>query len=81
MDSRIIKKMEKNKITRITKIVVLFFVLFSMLSNAQTGLPEVPVDEPVAPIDDCIWVLVLIGLCYGSLTIKTLVYQENPSNK
>ena len=61
-----------------TKITVFVFVLFTTLINAQTDLPDAPVDEPpAAPIDDYVWVLALIGLAYVYLRIRAFAKQSN----
>ena len=68
-----------NKISTIinkTLVWVVVMLLSITTVNAQTDLPEAPVDEPAAPIDGYIWVLALIGLVYVFFRLRAMV--ENP---
>ncbi len=81
MDCRIIKKTEKMKkyITTVSfaKITVFIFMMFTTFVNAQTDLPEAPVDEPAAPIDGYVWVLAALGLVFVFLRFRALMKQSN----
>lgn len=81
MDCRIIKKTEKMKkyITTVSfaKIAVFVFMLFTTLINAQTDLPDEPVDTPAAPIDDYVWVMAAIGFVYVFIRLRTLARLGN----
>lgn len=63
----------------------LVWVVVMMLSitsiNAQTDLPDAPVDEPAAPIDNYFWVMVVIGLCYVYYKLSAFVKQTNTEVK
>lgn len=68
-----------NKISTIinkTLVWVVVMLLSITTVNAQTDLPEAPVDEPAAPIDGYVWVLALIGLVYVFFRLRAMV--ENP---
>jgi hypothetical protein len=68
-----------NKISTIVNKTLVWVVvmLLSITSvNAQTDLPDAPVDEPAAPIDGYVWVLALIGLVYVFFRLRAMV--ENP---
>jgi hypothetical protein len=59
-----------------TKITVLIFMLFATVVNAQTDLPEAPVDEPAAaPIDGYVFVLATLGLVYVFSTMRAFSRQ------
>ncbi|NDP27084.1 MAG: hypothetical protein GZ087_06630 [Flavobacterium sp.] len=86
MDYQIIKKIEKMKkyISTIsfTKITLLVFMLITTLVNAQTDLPEAPVDEPaVAPIDTYVFVLAALGLVFVFLKVRASMNQEKSQVK
>ena len=57
------------------KITVLVFMLFSTLVNAQEDLPDAPDDTSVAPIDDYVWVLALVGLFFVFHKLRTFSKQ------
>lgn len=69
-----------NKISTIinkTLVWVVVMLLSITTVNAQTDLPDAPVDEPAAPIDGYVWVLALIGLVYVFFRLKALVENSN----
>lgn len=84
----------KKYITTISleKIIVLVFLLFSSIVQAAEGvtlaplieIPDEPVDEPevvVTPIDNYIWVLLLVGLIYVFFTFRALAQRRRLSAK
>lgn len=84
MDSRIIKKEKKMKnrykiSTIINKIIVWVIVMTLSITgiNAQTDLPDAPVDQPAAPIDGSMWALALLGLLYAYVRLKTIAEQAS----
>jgi len=86
MDCQLIKKTVKMKkyISTIsfTKITLLVFMLFSTLVNAQTDLPEAPLDEPAAaPIDGYVLVLAAVGFVFVFFRLRALMSQENSQVK
>lgn len=52
--------------------ILLFLLTSPLLAQRGPGRNGAdPEDLPAAPIDDYIWVLVLVALVFGILTIKT----------
>ena len=72
-----------NKIsTIINKTLVWVVMLLSITTvNAQTDLPDAPVDEPAAPIDGYVWVLAMLGLVYVFLRVSAFTKQGNTESK
>lgn len=57
------------------KIAVLFFMLFTILVNAQEELPDAPDDTIAAPIDDYVWVLAFVGLVFVFFKLRIFIKQ------
>jgi hypothetical protein len=55
-----------------TKLTLFAFLLFSTLINAQTDLPDAPVDAPPAPIDDYVWIMALVGLIFVFMKFRAV---------
>jgi hypothetical protein len=73
-----------NKISTIinkTLVWVVVMILSITTVNAQTDLPDAPVDEPAAPIDGYVWVLAMLGLVYVFLRVSTFTKQGNTESK
>lgn len=73
-----------NKISTIINKTLVWVVvmLFSITTvNAQTDLPDAPVDEPAAPIDGYVWVLAMLGLVYVLLKVRAFTKQGNTVSK
>ena len=73
-----------NKISTIINKTLVWVVvmLFSITTvNAQTDLPDAPVDEPAAPIDGYVWVLAMLGLVYVFLRVSAFTKQGNTESK
>ena len=85
MDCQIIKKIKKMKkyisTVSFTKITLLVFMLITTLVNAQTDLPDAPVDEPAAPIDGYLLLLAALGFVFVFIKVRALVRQENSQVK
>ena len=73
-----------NKISTIinkTLVWVVVMLLSITTVNAQTDLPDAPVDEPAAPIDGYVWVLAMLGLVYVFLRVSAFTKQGNTESK
>jgi hypothetical protein len=73
-----------NKISTIinkTLVWVVVMLLSITTVNAQTDLPDAPVDEPAAPIDGYVWVLAMLGLVYVLLKVRAFTKQGNTVSK
>ncbi|TDD94095.1 hypothetical protein [Flavobacterium cellulosilyticum] len=55
------------------------FVMFAQAPDGGTGIEGDGDTTPVAPIDDYVWVLALIGLAFVFIKLRNYTRQTNPS--
>ena len=69
----------KSKLIYSILSIVLFLSTVPMLaqrSNGREGLEEPGGDPDAVPIDDHIWILIIVALVFGILTIRAISKKE-----
>jgi uncharacterized membrane protein len=74
-------KINKTYLKSLKSILLVVFILASNLAQSQRVTFEEDVEDvAAAPIDDYIWVLVLIGVVFAIFTLKTYTKQAKAIN-